>query len=60
MIIMDQHDRKRLKRLKDYYNIRGDGVARLNIREASSDETLKENIFKIKDLPLNGETQNES
>lgn len=52
-------ERLRLARLKKYYSIGGDGVARLRLNDAVGSPEFRANIRKLAELELETVTANE-
>ena len=44
--------REQLERLKKYYEIHGDGIARLNLKKVITDEDFRKSIKRISDLDI--------
>lgn len=43
---------KQIDRLKNFYNIRGDGIAQLDLEKASQDQDFKEAIRRLANISI--------
>lgn len=57
--MMTQAEKNRLRRLRQLYDIQGDGVARLRMEKAVKDKALRETVMALKNMPIEADSDRE-
>lgn len=56
---MTRAEKNQLRRLRQLYDIQGDGVARLRMEKAVKDKALRKTVMALKNMPIEADSDNE-